>query len=149
MATIDVTRRLAADPDTVYALISDVTRMGEWSPEATGASWTGGTPGTAGATFRGNNRNGLFRWSTTCTVTSAEPGRRFGFAVTWLGMPISDWEYVITPADGGCDVRESTTDRRSALLRIVTSAGTGVAQRAEHNRRTMEQTLDALARAVS
>jgi uncharacterized protein YndB with AHSA1/START domain len=149
MATVEVTRVIAAEPSDVYALIADVTRMDQWSPEAAGARWTRGQPGTPGARFRGHNRNGLFRWSTTCTVTAVEPGRRFAFAVTWLGMPISSWEFRLTAVDGGCEVQESTTDRRSRLLRIVTPIGTGVARRAEHNRRTMEQTLESLARAES
>jgi uncharacterized protein YndB with AHSA1/START domain len=149
MATVEVTRRIAADPSRVYALVADVTRMDLWSPESAGARWTGGEPGTMGARFRGRNRHGLFRWSTRCTVTAVEPGRRFAFAVTWLGMPISSWEFRLTARDGGCEVQESTTDHRSRLLRIITPVGTGVARRAEHNRRTMEQTLDALARAAS
>jgi uncharacterized protein YndB with AHSA1/START domain len=154
MATVEVSRRIAADPGRLYALIADVTQMDRWSPESAGACWVRGRPGEVGSRFRGRNRNGLFRWSTTCTVTAAEPGRRFGFAVTWLGMPISDWEFVLTVseaagAQGGCHIRESTTDHRSRLLRIVTPLGTGVPNRTEHNRRTMEQTLAALDRAVT
>jgi hypothetical protein len=72
MATVEVSRRMAADP-SVYALIADVTRMDQWSPEAAGARWTRGEPGTVGARFRGRNRNGLLRWSTDCTVTAVEP----------------------------------------------------------------------------
>jgi uncharacterized protein YndB with AHSA1/START domain len=149
MATVEVTRRMAADPSRVYALIADVTRMDQWSPEAAGARWTRGEPGTVGARFRGRNRNGVLRWSTDCTVTAVEPGHRFAFAVTWLGMPISSWEFRLTARDGGCEVQEFTTDRRSMLLRIITPLGTGVARRAEHNRRTMEATLQALDRATN
>jgi len=148
MATVEVTRHVVADPRLIYALVADVTRMDRWSPESAGARWVDGEPGTVGARFVGRNRNRLFRWSTLCTVTAAEPGRRFGFTVTWLGMPISSWEFRLTARDGGCDVQEATTDRRSRLLRIVTPIGTGVTRRTEHNRRTMEQTLDALARDV-
>ena len=50
--------------------------------------------------------------------------------------------------DGGCEVAESTTDRRSWPVRVVGLIGTGVARRADHNRRTMEQTLEALDRAA-
>ena len=64
-----------AAPADVYALVSDVTRMGEWSPENVGADWTGGTPSTEGATFEGHNRIGEREWSVPCTVTVAQsPG---------------------------------------------------------------------------
>ena len=33
-----------APPEQVFELVSDVTRMGEWSPESTGAEWRSGTP---------------------------------------------------------------------------------------------------------
>jgi uncharacterized protein YndB with AHSA1/START domain len=145
VATVEVSRRIAADASLVYDLVADVTRMDRWSPEAAGAEWVGGEPGTVGARFRGRNRHGLFRWSTTCTVTAADPGREFAFDVRWLGMPVSSWGYRFTAGDGGCDVQERTTDRRSRVLRIVTPMGTGVANRTDHNRRTMEQTLAALA----
>ncbi|HEY6796949.1 MAG TPA: SRPBCC family protein [Kineosporiaceae bacterium] len=154
MATVEVSRRIAADPGRLYLMIAEVTQMDRWSPESAGARWVRGQPGEIGSRFRGRNRNGLFRWSTTCTVTAAEPGRRFGFAVTWLGMPVSDWAFDFIPsevggAEVGCQVRESTTDRRSRLLRIITPLGTGVPRRTEHNRRTMEQTLAALDRAAT
>lgn len=148
MSTIEVSRRVSADPATVYALVADVARMDRWSPESAGARWTRGEPGTVGARFRGRNRNGPFRWSTDCTVTAAEPGRRFAFEVAFLGMPVAGWEYELVPHDGGCEVIERTTDRRARLMKVIGAVGTGVPDRAAHNRRTMEQTLDALARAI-
>src|SRR5262245_18234309 len=64
-ATLDI----EAAPQTVYALITDVTRMGEWSPETRRAEWVGGATGPAvGARFRGHNKLGIARWSMTPTV---------------------------------------------------------------------------------
>jgi uncharacterized protein YndB with AHSA1/START domain len=148
VATVEVTREMAGDPQDVYAVIADVTQMDQWSPESAGARWTSGAPGTVGSQFRGRNRNGLFRWSTTCTVTAADAGRRFAFDVTLVGLPVASWEYELTPSDGGCAVTERTTDRRSALVKIVGAIGTGVTRRADHNRQTMVATLDSLARAM-
>jgi hypothetical protein len=68
------------DPALVYALVSDVTRVGERSPECRSAEWDSGEPGTVGATFRGRNRVGrLARWSRRCEVVRAEPGVAFAF----------------------------------------------------------------------
>ena len=30
---------IARDPEALYDMVSDVTRMGEWSPVCTGGSW--------------------------------------------------------------------------------------------------------------
>ena len=37
--TITVTRDIAAPPDELWTMVSDVTRMGDWSPETTYAEW--------------------------------------------------------------------------------------------------------------
>ena len=42
MSDVQVSAGIAADPEVVYDLISDITRMGEWSPETTSASWVSG-----------------------------------------------------------------------------------------------------------
>ena len=48
-----------AAPLTVYELISDITRMGDWSPECYRCEWlNGATAAEEGARFRGHNRLG-------------------------------------------------------------------------------------------
>lgn len=87
-----------APPEAVWALVSDVTRAGEWSPEATGGRWRGGATAPAvGVRFTGGNRHGRVRWSTHCRVTECEPGRRFTFVVT---ESRTAWGWVLEP-DGG------------------------------------------------
>ncbi len=64
-----------APPDDVWALVADVTRMGEWSPENKGAEWLDGATGPAvGARFKGRNQRGKSRWSTKCEITASRPG---------------------------------------------------------------------------
>ncbi len=73
---------IEAAPDTVYRVVSDVTRMGEWSPETTKCVWLDGAMGAAvGARFKGSNQRGFVRWSTKPTVVVAQPGREFAFDV--------------------------------------------------------------------
>jgi uncharacterized protein YndB with AHSA1/START domain len=148
VATVEVRRMMAGDPQKVYELIADVTRMGEWSPESAGAEWLTGEPGTVGSTFRGDNRRPWMKWSTLCTVIAAEPGKRFAFAVKARGLPVSTWEYEITPRADGCQVTERTFDQRGLGYRLMSFVSAGLRGRSVRNRRTMEQTLDALARAV-
>ena len=73
-----VTVHIDATPDEVWALVSDVTKIGRYSPETFEAEWLGGATGPAvGARFRGHvkrNGKGPVYWS-PCTVVASEPGR--------------------------------------------------------------------------
>jgi len=80
---VSVSREIAAPAERLYDMVSDVTRMGEWSPETQAGEWLGGATGaTPGAKFRATNRVGKRSWKTVATVVDAEPGRRFSFVVT-------------------------------------------------------------------
>lgn len=99
----EVTIHIDAPPERVYDLVSDITRMGEWSPECRKAEWVGGATGPApGAKIRGHNRKGWVRWTTTSTVTDANRPRQFAFAT-----PDTQWRYVIEPEGDGAKVTES------------------------------------------
>lgn len=76
-----VSVEISAPPERVYDLVSDITRMGEWSPECRSCRWTGGASGPAvGARFKARNkgRRGM-SWFNTPTVTVADSGREFAF----------------------------------------------------------------------
>lgn len=147
--TVSVERTIAAPAEEVWAMIADVTRMGEWSPENTGGKWIGGADGPAvGAKFRGRNRLGWHRWSTLAEVTGCEPGREFRFLVTAGPLAVSEWSYRIEPSGDGCTVTETWDDRRSWLVRAGGLVISGVGDRAAHNRAGMEETLRRLAEAA-
>jgi uncharacterized protein YndB with AHSA1/START domain len=136
---------IAAPAEKVYAMVSDVTRMPEWSPEQAKTVWVRGASGPAvGARFRGTNKNGWHRWSTSCRVIDATPGKRFAFRVTDYGFSVSDWIYEFEPTATGCKVTESTVDRRGWLIRTGGGPVTGVYNRAEHNLEGIRKTLAAL-----
>jgi hypothetical protein len=141
----EATESIAADPKTVYDLVSDVTRMGEWSPETTSCRWLGGATGpVVGARFIGSNKHGFRRWATICTVTDAEPGRRFSFSVAFGPVAISEWSYEFTGGDGECTVTESWVDKRPGWMRLASIPVMAVADRGAHNRAGMQKTLAAL-----
>jgi uncharacterized protein YndB with AHSA1/START domain len=134
-----------ADPVKVWELVSDLPRMGEWSPENTGGRWLGGETGPrVGARFRGTNRRGPLRWSTTVEVVEATPGQRFAFDVTYGPVPISRWEYTFTAEADGCRVVEEWTERRPTWMKYGSIPLMAVANRPSHNQRTMAATLAAL-----
>jgi uncharacterized protein YndB with AHSA1/START domain len=105
-----VTIHMAAPPEKIWALVSDVTRIGEYSPETFDGEWLDGATGPAvGARFRGHvkrNGKGPIYW-TTCRVLVSEPGREFTFGVGTGDEPLSTWGYKLTPAGDGTDVTES------------------------------------------
>jgi uncharacterized protein YndB with AHSA1/START domain len=143
--TVEVSTLVAASPAAVYDLISDVTRMGEWSPETVGCRWTSGTGPAVGARFVGVNAHGSSRWRTQCRVVAAERGREFAFEVVGANvLKVSTWRYEFAPTAEGCRVTEHWTDRRGALLRWYGRHRQGIADRVEHNRRGMERTLERL-----
>ena len=98
---IRVERTIRAEAAELYDLVSDLPRMGEWSPENTGGAWVNGAEGpVVGARFKGSNRKGWARWSTDVVVTVAEPGERFSFDVTRGPVRIANWDYRFEQ-DGG------------------------------------------------
>jgi hypothetical protein len=107
-----VTVHMSAAPERIWDLVSDVTRIGSYSPETFEAEWLEGAIGPAvGATFRGHvkrNGRGPVYW-TTCTVMESEPGRVFTFGVGPSAKPLSVWGYTIVPSGGGADVTETFT----------------------------------------
>lgn len=52
---------IGASAETVYGLIADSTRTGEWSPECIAATWTDGEPGLVGSQFVGSNLSETLR----------------------------------------------------------------------------------------
>lgn len=148
MHEVTVERSVPLSADVAYRLVSDVTNMGKWSPETTSCRWIGGaTRAASGARFRGSNRRGRFRWTTTCTVVDSEPGHRFSFDVRYGILPMARWTYEFDSSSEQCTVRETWVEHRPRWLITLDAVIFGIADRAEHNRQTMKHTLDRLAEA--
>jgi uncharacterized protein YndB with AHSA1/START domain len=98
-----------ASPEQVWDLLSDVVRMGEWSPECYRVEWVDGAaaPAKPGARFRGSNRWGPVRWSMTCEVKTADPGREISWATVQRERQLVTWTYRLEPTEAGTDVVES------------------------------------------
>jgi len=98
-----------ATPEAVYALVSDVTRTPEFSPQVIRSSWIGGATGPAvGARFKARNK--VQRgpgWNNKPVVTVADPGREFAFTRTELGGGTMLWRYQFQPEGTGTKVTES------------------------------------------
>jgi uncharacterized protein YndB with AHSA1/START domain len=117
----EVTVHMAAPAATIWALVSDVTRIGSYSPETFEAEWLDGATGPAvGARFRGHvkrNGKGPVYW-TTCTVLDCVPDKEFAFGVGSPDKPLNVWRYRLEPSGSGTDVTESFALSKTALLRL-------------------------------
>ena len=96
-----------AEPEAIYALISDITRMGEWSPECQGGEWIDDASVSVGSQFHGRNRRGDNEWTTPNTVIVAETGREFAWVVGTPDFRVCTWRFSLTPDNGGTTVTES------------------------------------------
>lgn len=145
----EVSLRIAASPERLYEIVTDVAAMGRLSPECTGGRWLDGATGPAvSARFKGTNRRGLARWSTTNTVVAAEPGKVFAFETKQSG---TRWRYRLEPDGDGTVVtesREAWRDRPLVAKVFSAVALGGVADHDQEMRDGMRATLERL-RAVA
>ncbi|HEY8654965.1 MAG TPA: SRPBCC family protein [Dermatophilaceae bacterium] len=143
MAHVRESLAVAATADSVYDLVADLPRMGEWSPECERVAWRGGaTHAAKGAQFLGYNRAGSVQWMTQGEVVTAERGRHLAFEIHFGPLKIARWEYFIVPDDAdpsSCTVVEEWTDRRPGWY--AGPADKAFGPRARTNRRGMEKTL--------
>ncbi len=117
-----VTVSMAASPEVVWALVSDITRTGEFSPETLEAEWLNGATGPAeGNRFRGHvkrNGRGPMYW-TECVVDVCEPETEFTITVVLNDRRMNTWSYKLAANDdGGTDVTESFALQDSLANRL-------------------------------
>nr|WP_277601726.1 SRPBCC family protein [Rhodococcus sp. X156] len=139
MLALRVSRVIPASPQQLHAVLSDITRMGELSPETTGARWL-----TKGERFIAGNRIGpLYRWATLCRVIENQPGSSFAFHVAWPSR--TTWRYQLRAVDGGTEVTETMTKvpRQALPVRVIQRLA-GVTDRREHLQAGMARTLERL-----
>ena len=147
----EVTVHMNAQPEKVWDLVTDVTRIGEFSPETFDGKWVQGATGPAvGARFKGHvkrNQKGPTYW-TECKVTVYEPNRAFEYDVVMRGdRPVNTWGYRLAQSNGGgTDVTE--------YFRLAENVGTKIywallgRLRGKTNDRNMRTTLERMKKVV-
>lgn len=141
---VTVERHIEAPPEQIWDLVSDITRMGEWSPETIEAEWLDGADGpVTGARFRGKNRLGPNTWSTKPRVLEAERGRVFSFKVPGRSGPT--WSYELHREGAGTRVVEKVRqDVPSPLPIRLLQRRAGVTDRSRSLADGMAVTLERL-----
>jgi len=147
-----VSLRMAATPDDVYAVVSDVTRTPELSPEIIDCTWLDGATGPAvGVRFKARNKvPNRPAWHTKPVLTEAEPGRRFRFPRTEPFSGTVEWTYDFAPDGDGTLVTESyaVTKPLSPIGWFVIGVLFGRKDRRTDLRVGMQQTLQRVRDAV-
>ena len=141
---------IARSPEDLYDMVSDVTRMGEWSPVCRKCWWDDGDGPRVGAWFTGRNEApDRDPWETRSQVVAAAPGKEFAFAV---GGVWTRWGYTFTRVSGGTQVTESWEVLPAGVKRFEerfgADAGRQLANRFEAARTGIPATLAALKRAA-
>jgi hypothetical protein len=103
---------VSAAPDELYAMVSDVTRTGEWSPTCKECWWDEGDGPRVGAKFTGRNVTPERTWETRSQVVAADPGREFAWEVNggWVR-----WGFTMEPADGATRLTEHWSFNEAGL----------------------------------
>lgn len=150
--TDTVSRFIEAAPEALYAVIADVTRTPELSPEIRKVEWLDGTTEAAvGARFKAWNNVGRGpSWTNKPVVTVLDPGREIAWERTEFGVGTVEWRYRFEPEGTGTRVTESYTLTRpiKALGWFIIETLYRCKDRRGDLRRGMEQTLDRLTAAV-
>ncbi len=93
---------ISTTPELLYALVSDVPRTPEWSPEVVSCHWLGGADAAVpGARFSARNKKRWFTWSNRPVVEIAERGREFAFTRTEPGGGTIRWFFRFEPDGEG------------------------------------------------
>lgn len=106
--TLSASTEVRALQERVYAVVSDVTRIPEWSPETVRAEWL------APDRFQAWNRRRLGRWRTVANVVEAEPERSFSFVVQAMGGDWTQWTYLMEPGSAA-DTTRLTEEMRMCV----------------------------------
>jgi hypothetical protein len=140
---------VARPAEFLYDMVSDVTRMGEWSPICKACWWDEGTGPRAGAWFTGHNETAERVWDTRSQVVTAERGQEFTFLVE--GDRVR-WSYSFAPAAGGTEVTESWEFLPAGIARFHDRYGADaeaqIAERTETAHHGIAVTLAAIKKAA-
>lgn len=100
--SIEVEIVVSAPPQRVWDVVSDVARMGEWSPECIKVFIWGRRGVRQGARMTGINRRKLVFWPTTSIIHRYDEGRAIGWRTLDSG---ARWIYELEPDESGAVTR--------------------------------------------
>lgn len=118
---LKATLSIAASPAQVWALVSDLKRMGEWSPQVV-RTLVIPEPARAGSRMFNLNRQGWKFWPTTAKVVRFEPHRDVAFRIN---ENHTVWSFQLEELEGGTllthrrETPEGITRVSNALVSLI------------------------------
>ncbi|MGW3716189.1 SRPBCC family protein [Streptomyces sp. NPDC005133] len=106
-----------ATPAGVYDLVSDVSAIARWSPDATEVTYDEGAGPQVGAWFSGRNQRDGRQWSSRSQVVRAEPGSSFAFVVGGAEGGIVRWTWALHPCGRGTVVEHGSIPSTGMAVR--------------------------------
>ena len=141
-----------ASPEAVFALVTDIERMAEFSPELVSCRWLDGAEGPAvGARFEAVNQlPGHKSWKNRPVVTVFEPSLRYAVSRTEPFAGTVVWSYDLSTQDGRTALTESyqVTKQVSRIGWLIIERGFGGTDRRGALASGMRTTLDAIKRSA-
>jgi uncharacterized protein YndB with AHSA1/START domain len=125
--TLEASIDVDASPEQVWKVVSDLKRMGEWSPQCKKMKVFGGDV-RKGTTTLNINRKGLLVWPTTAKVVEFEPNKAIAFRIV---ENKTIWSYTLTPSETGTTVvekREAPTGTSAVSGFLVKNVLGGIEQ---------------------
>ena len=99
---------VAASPERVWELVSDINISAQFSNEFQGAEWVDSDGPREGASFVGRNERADVnrKWETTSYVVACEPNRVFSWNVNDRDQPSAQWRFELERIPGGTRLRQ-------------------------------------------
>lgn len=142
----EVSIQIAASPERVWQIVSDIGAMGDRSPVCRQCEWLdGGDRPGVGARFLGRNSYFGIRWTRECEIRAWDPPRELAFQTVNRGVDEVLWRYLLEATADGCRVTESyRVNAEPWYVRALHSVpGVHRKQRADQSR-GMRRTLEAI-----
>jgi Polyketide cyclase / dehydrase and lipid transport len=147
---------VAAPTRKVWALVSDITRVGDWGGECVRAEWIEGADGPAvGARFRGYQLRQGQEWTSVSVVIETQPGVSFAWTVGDPQYASATWRYQLTSdGSGGTILRyravlgPGPSGLSDAIANAPEREDSIIADRLNEHERNMTATLEAIKQAA-
>jgi carbon monoxide dehydrogenase subunit G len=119
MVDVTVSDFVRADPEKVFAFLSDLANWPRWQSDMKSVTLVDGQAGQVGARYRYVSKAMGQTLDSTVRLVRVDPPREVAFEGDWAGMVKPDGRYVVEPANGGTRVTLNPHPQARGLGRLM------------------------------